>query len=313
MKNLFILINCILGAAVCGLFVSNVAHATKAKPVYEVKKRQPRKAPAQEPETRNKLEIPEENREKTIVDADIFNPDRAPNVSMWGRGRTQMTLVGTFKAGKMEGAIILQQNTQRWRSPMGPMGAMMPPGAMSAMMGGMMGGNSPGGPAGPGGGNAGSGGNAGNGRGNAGNGRGNGRGLGSTRQRWSMMNPGFFQQQGGANPNQISNMPVKQYVRVGETLANGYTLVEVTRTRAVLSKGGDKMELELQDPSKNQTQRRTAARPGNASQQLQQAQLQTQQQMLRMMFMMQGRMMNGGGGNAGGGRGGSGGGRGGRR
>ena len=47
MKNLFILINCILGAAVCGLFVSNVARTGKAKPVYEVKKRQPRKAPAQ--------------------------------------------------------------------------------------------------------------------------------------------------------------------------------------------------------------------------------------------------------------------------
>jgi len=284
MKTLFIVINCILGAAVCGLFISNVTHAVKRKPAYEVKKRPAKKAPAQEPAERTGLVIPEENREKTIVDADIFNPERAPNVSMWGRGRTQMSLVGTFKAGKMEGAIILQQTTQRWRSPMGTMGAMMNPEAMMAMMNGM---NRPGQ----------GGGRTGGGRTGA-NGGGFGRGLGSMRQRWSMMSP-----QPGTDRNN-SNMPIKQYVRVGETLANGYTLTEVTRTKAVLSKGGDKMELELQDPSKNQTQRRTTARQGNASQQLQQAQLQTQQQMLRMMYMMQGRMMQGGGGNAGGGRGG---------
>jgi len=272
MKTLFIVINCILGAAVCGLFVSNVVHAVRSKQQFEVKKRPVKKDSAPAPAARTGLVIPEESREKTIVDADIFNPERAPNVSMWGRGRTQMSLVGTFKAGKMEGAIILQQTAQRWRSPMGPMGAMMNPGAMTAMMNGM---NRPGqGGAGP------------------------GRGLGSMRQRWSMMGP-----QTGTDRNS-ANMPVKQYVRVGETLANGYTLTEVTRTRAVLSRGGDKMELELQDPSKNQTQRRTGGRPGNASQQLQQAQLQTQQQMLRMMYMMQGRMMQGGGGNAGGGRGG---------
>ena len=279
MKTLFIVINCILGAAVCGLFISNVAHAAKSKQQYEVKKRPVKKNPSQEPAERTGLVIPEENREKTIVDADIFNPERAPNVSMWGRGRTQMSLVGTFKAGKMEGAIILQQTAQRWRSPMGTMGAMMNPEAMTAMMNGM---NRPG---------------QGGAGGNRMGGAGPGRGLGSMRQRWSMMSP-----QTGTDRNS-ANMPIKQYVRVGETLANGYTLTEVTRTRAVLSKGGDKMELELQDPSKNQTQRRTTARRGNASQQLQQAQLQTQQQMLRMMYMMQGRMMQGGG-NAGGGRGG---------
>ena len=274
MKTLFIVINCILGAAVCGLFVSNVARAAKSKPQYEVRKRPAKKGPVQGPAERTGLVIPEENREKTIVDADIFNPERAPNVSMWGRGRTQMSLVGTFKAGKMEGAIILQQTSQRWRSPMGTMGAMMNPEAMMAMMNGMnrsgqgRGGNRPGA-------------------------NGGGRGLGSMRQRWSMMSP-----QTGNDRNN-SNMPIKQYVRVGETLANGYTLTEVTRTKAVLSKGGDKMELELQDPSKNQTQRRATARRGNASQQLQQAQLQTQQQMLRMMYMMQGRMMQGGGGRGG--------------
>ena len=106
---------------------------------------------------------------------------------------------------------------------------------------------------------------------------------------------------------------VRQYVKLGETMPNGYRLTALSRTRATLTRGGDKMELELQAPSRNQG---TGRRPGqrlNVNQQLQQAQLQTQQMMVRALMEMRnsggGRGGMGGGGN----RGGGGGNRGGRR
>ena len=88
---------------------------------------------------------------------------------------------------------------------------------------------------------------------------------------------------------------------------NGYKLTTLTRTRATLTRGGDKMELELQVPSKNQNAaRRSGPQRLNVNQQLQQAQLQTQQMMVRALMDMR----NSGGGGRGGNRGGN---RGGRR
>jgi len=102
---------------------------------------------------------------------------------------------------------------------------------------------------------------------------------------------------------------VKQFVKLGETMPNGYKLTALTRTRATLTRGGDKMELELQAPSKNQNAARRNPQRLNVNQQLQQAQLQTQQMMVRALMDMR----NSGGNNRGGGnRGGGGGNRGGR-
>ena len=113
----------------------------------------------------------------------------------------------------------------------------------------------------------------------------------------------------GGPGGQSRNNPavIKQYVKVGETMPNGYKLTTLSRTRATLTRGGDKMELELQAPSKNQNARRAPQRL-NANQQLQQAQLMTQQMMVRALMDMR----NSGGGNRGGGNRG-GGNRGGRR
>ncbi len=85
---------------------------------------------------------------------------------------------------------------------------------------------------------------------------------------------------------------VKQYIRVGETMTNGYTLTEVTRTRATLTRGSSKLELEIEDPSKNQ-QKAVASTRRNTGRQFLQNQLRTQQQMMRVMQQMQrGMMMN---------------------
>jgi hypothetical protein len=109
--------------------------------------------------------------------------------------------------------------------------------------------------------------------------------------------------------NQNRNNPtvVQQYVKLGQTMPNGYKLTALSRTRATLTRGGDKMELELQAPSRNQNAARRTAQRLNVNQQLQQAQIQTQQMMVRALMDMRN---SGGGGGRGGNRGGN---RGGRR
>ena len=276
MKKLLFAVNCVLGLMCLIVLVSNLAGLRKEEQTFEVKKRTAKRGQTQETTKRSHLEIPVEKQIETIVNGDIFNPERTPNVSPWNRGRTQITLVGTFKVGKMEGAIILQQAFNRFQNP-SRMGAMMSHDAMMQMMQQ----------------------NVNRGQNNAqGNfSPGGGRRMGSMRQRWSMLNPQLARQLAGDN----QQTPIKQYVRVGETLANGYTLTEVTRTRAVLTRGGEKMELELQDPSKNIARGNSGRRSGgNNWREFQQTQLRTQQQMLRMMYMMQSRMGSGGGGGRGG-------------
>ena len=81
--------------------------------------------------------------------------------------------------------------------------------------------------------------------------------------------------------------PAPQYIRVGQTTAGGYTLEEVTRSRAVLVRGNDKLELELQDPSKNRATARRQNRRLNSTQQFQQAQMFMQSQMIRTMREIQ--------------------------
>ena len=275
MKKTLFIVNCILGILILIVLISNLASLRSSGQTFEVKKRTAKKGQNQEVSKRSTLEIPVEKQLETIVNSDIFNPERTPNTAAWGRGRTQISLVGTFKVGKMEGAIILQQGAPRFPG-QGRMGAMMSHDAMMQMM--QQGARNMQG---------------------AGNMQGGMRRMGSMRQRWSMLNPQLARQLAGDNQNQTA---IKQYVRVGETLANGYTLAEVTRTRAVLTKGGDKMELELQDPSKNIAKGSTARRPGNSWREFQESQTRTQQQMLRMMYMMQSRMNSGGGGGGRGGR-----------
>jgi hypothetical protein len=110
----------------------------------------------------------------------------------------------------------------------------------------------------------------------------------------------------GPNPNnQNRSNPtvIQQYVKLGQTMPNGYKLTALSRTRATLTRGGDKMELELQAPSRNQNAARQTTRRLNVNQQLQQAQIQTQQMMVRALMDMRnsGGGANRGGGNRGGG------------
>lgn len=80
---------------------------------------------------------------------------------------------------------------------------------------------------------------------------------------------------------------VQQYVRVGERLPNGYILTEVTRTGVVLTLNGNRMELKLQEASKNQPQaaprRPRTNTTNNLLQQMLQMQRTQQWQMMRLM------------------------------
>lgn len=87
--------------------------------------------------------------------------------------------------------------------------------------------------------------------------------------------------------NRRNNGPVQQYVRLGETMNSGYVLTEVSRSRVVLERGNDKLELELQDPSKNRAAARQQPQRLNATQQFQQAQMFMQSQMISTMREIQ--------------------------
>lgn len=67
--------------------------------------------------------------------------------------------------------------------------------------------------------------------------------------------PGMLRQRFGVTQteNTEENTVYQQYVRVGETLSNGYTLSGVTRIGATLTRGSEKLELQLLEPSKAAT------------------------------------------------------------
>ena len=277
MKTLIILVNVVLAA----LLATSVVSALKSKSAsanFQVRRQSARKKVVAVKKTANaegeKKETPPSRDEQIaeILKADLFNPERTPNAANGRRNtRAELSLVGTFEAGKVKGAVIVVRSNNRQ---MNPFMRMM-------MMGG------PGGPGGPGG-------MFGNGN------RRPGGGPGVQR---------FNFGQNNQNNRRNSNDAVKQYVRLGETMTNGYTLVAITRDRATLTRGGDKLELELQAPSINQNAARRGGAPRlNAAQQLQQAQLATQQMMVRALMEMRGGRGNaapgGGGGNRGGNRGG---------
>ncbi len=303
MKSPLILLNCLLAAGVCFAFVSNIRNLSKEEQVVPVKR--VRKAGPQERSNAEPAAPPltPEQQVQNILTANILNPDRSPNTGARGRNRrVQLSLVGTFKIGKSEGAII------RVRGAVAQNRFMQMGGGMFGMPGmtGMPGMATPGAQ------------NAQNNNGNAAgprinSGRSEGRGGmmsgNDNRMRFTSM---FRQMSGEEEDVDSATTGTKQYVKVGETLASGHTLVEVQRFKVILSRGGTKTELLLEDPSKNQI-RRSYSRRMSAGQRFMQNSLNTQRQMMQMMQRMSwgmnramynlNRSISSGGGNGGRGRG----------
>lgn len=295
MKSILIMLNILLaGAVVIGgvRFIRNLANSP-SKPAFTVKKRIPKNAKitslVKRDVTAGKTDRGPsgEAMVKQIVETDIFNQDRCPNGGFWGGGnaRVEMTLVGTFKIGKSQGAVILQK-TQARNFPFMPFGGMMNPGGGGGgfpqrRMGIGRGGDGGNG----GGGNGGMGMN----RENSGD-RGGRRGIGGGRFFQANRNAQGPVQPGQNNNNNNKPIVYKQYVRLGETMANGYTLAEIDRNRVVLTRGSDKLELELVDPSTNAKKPYRKPQAPNQTQVMQQM-LQSMQNMQRAQMMQGFQMM----------------------
>ena len=182
---------------------------------------------------------------RKVVEGNIFDPARCPSARIPGRRNSNtgldMTLVGTFTVGELSGAVIMQKRRQNtfpfpWMQGM-PMS--MPP-FQNNMQGGNPFSNRMAGGAGN------------NSQNNNAQGGGFARsrfGAGDMYARWRQMQS--RQQNGGGEGSGEAAVVYQQYVRVGETLANGYKLTAVTRTSATLMKNSEKIELELVEASRN--------------------------------------------------------------
>ena len=285
MRTLLILLNCLIAGGVCFAFVSNVKALSKEKQVVPVRNTAPKRVEKSGPAPAAQTASAPADQVQTIVTANIFNPDRSPNTGARGQNRrVQLSLVGTFKIGKSEGAIIRVKgavNQNRFMQMGGGMFGM--PGMMPGGFGGGPGGFRPGG---MGGGQAGmqqnQTGAARNGR-RSGVGEGRGGMMSGTDNRMRFTN--MFRQMSGEEDGDSATTGTKQYVKVGETLTSGHTLVEVQRFKVVLSRGGSKTELVLEDPSKNQVRASSNTRVPTY-QRFMQNQLNTQRQMMQMMQQM---------------------------
>ena len=242
-------------------FIRRTSSAKKKTAAAAVSKKQ-----TSEPETVNDADLV-----SLVKEQNIFDPSRCPSAQMPGNNRARnnvqlnMTLVGTFKIGNESGAIILQKqqgnNNQQ--------NNMVPPffrGGMMMMPPGMNGNAADGGDMQP---DAGDGQEAG-----AQPDSGSRRNRGSFRQRFGPGARGFFPGMNTATAEaNTGNVVYKQYVRLGETLANGYTLTAVTRTGATLVKNSEKLELELTKSSERKPPAQPArgvrvvnAKPGQQNQ-----------------------------------------------
>lgn len=194
--------------------------------------------------------LPPEAAVETLVRMNIFDPDRTPNaLGNFRQNRIEMALLGTFRIDDCSGAIIYQRSARNQGWPPGMMGA--PP----WMMGGppeMMG--PPGG--------------------------GNRQSRDARRTR--------FGAEGNGNVQAEAQAVYKQYVRIGETLDNGYKLISIDRSSAVLSRGSDTMTLELLSPSEALTRiSRSGERNQNRPQMSPEMQMMQNMQRMQMMQNMQ--------------------------
>ena len=245
MKAILIILNlCLAGGIFWSLLKQAKTPQVNEDEYFFRKSEKELKSTSAKPEavSRKKGEVPE-SRDlqasiRRVVDGNIFDPARCPGARIPGRRNTNtgldMTLVGTFSIGELSGAIIMQKRRQNNGFPwMQGMPMAMPAFQNNQQQGG-------------GGGPAPSGGDQ--NRPQQGGGFARSRfGAGDMFARWRQMQN---RQQNGTGGEEAA-VVYQQYVRVGETLANGYKLTAVTRTGATLMKGSEKLELEIAEASKN--------------------------------------------------------------
>ena len=295
MKAFLILLNILLASGAAWSILSHTASPGADNEEYFIKrspsaKKKTAAAAVPKKQPQQQTQADDADPAAVVIGQNIFDPARCPNARVPGRNRNNvrlnMTLVGTFEIGKVAGAIILQkqQRNQQTIFPFTPFGGgMMRPGMTFGS--GMMNSNTA---------------TGGTQNANAGDLQQN---RGSFRQRFGPGGFGGFGGFGGGmnnnanGQNNTENVVYKQYVRLGETMANGYTLTAVTRTGATLVKNSEKLELELVKASENTAAKTQNA--GNAARGSMPMQPEQMRQWIEQMRAMRGG--NFGGGNFGGG------------
>ncbi len=215
MKIWLILLNFLL---VAGCVYQAVALARGGEPEVEYvagKERSAKSAkPAAQPASSKKTPLAPASAESILLANNIFNVTRCPEAlnSRWGGGTTQIALLGIYRVGSWEGAII-QQKRQTRRGPA----------------------------------------------------RRNNR---------------------NGTTTQAAEPPLKQFLRVGESLENGYVLSAIGTDSVTLTRGGGKLELQLETASKNLPST-VAAAAAAARRRQPSAQEMQQSMMMRQMRVME--------------------------
>ena len=117
MNHFLLIVNILLAIGAVISFGSNIETMRKSGTEITVPKRQPKKSVATVKQTETVKPPTIDENISAIINGDIFNPERTPNTGGPNSGRSEMTLAGTFKVGKVAGAIVIQRNRQRQFNP----------------------------------------------------------------------------------------------------------------------------------------------------------------------------------------------------
>ena len=257
MKILLIALNCIFALGIAWGILSALGKPSVDEDEYFIKRKAGKKTTVRK--TTSKKSTVAANGpakrasaeiEQIIVEKNIFNPARCPNARVFGRRTGGNARLNLTLVGTFTidkvSGAIILQRQQQNRMMMN-----QPPWMMGRSM--MM---------------------------NQNNGMNNNNRF---RQRFM---PGMFPGMQNNNNNDQQSVVYKQYVRVGEVMANGYKLESVTRTSAVLSRGSERMELALVEASKNAGGKSATATNNNRNP----FQMSPQQMRQWMQMMRNGRM-----------------------
>lgn len=120
MNNFLLIINILLAVGVAASLGGNIRSLKDSSGKITVPKRQA-KAAAEEKKSAEQQKIMTDDEKVTaILEGDIFNPDRSPLLGSGGSGRSEMILAGTYRVGKVQGAIVIVRNRQRQYNPFMP-------------------------------------------------------------------------------------------------------------------------------------------------------------------------------------------------
>jgi hypothetical protein len=121
MNNFLLIVNILLAVGVAASLGGNIKSIKDSSSKITVPKRQPKAAAAEAKSAEPAKVMTDDEKVTAILEGDIFNPDRSPLLGSGGNGRSEMTLAGTYRVGKVQGAIIIVRTRQRQFNPFMPM------------------------------------------------------------------------------------------------------------------------------------------------------------------------------------------------